>query len=118
MRTAGQMEPGRSPWSRWRGAAMAVAAFVLLVVLWELVKLVLPADGVSIGGVRVLPRTTDAAMPHVWTVLGTLFDPEVAGGGAAAVGRGGGPLRRAVHPRPGARRAPARRRARACCWRC
>ncbi|HSU09780.1 MAG TPA: ABC transporter permease subunit [Pseudonocardia sp.] len=79
MRTAGQMEPGRSPWSRWRGAAMAVAAFVLLVVLWELVKLVVPADGVSIGGVRVLPRTSDAAMPHVWTVLGTLFDPEVAG---------------------------------------
>jgi NitT/TauT family transport system permease protein len=79
VRTAGQMEPGRSPWSRWRGAAMAVAAFVLLVVLWELVKLVVPADGVSIGGVRVLPRTSDAAMPHVWTVLGTLFDPEVAG---------------------------------------
>jgi NitT/TauT family transport system permease protein len=79
VRTAGQVEPGRSPWSRWRGAAMAVAAFVLLVVLWELVKLVVPADGVSIGGVRVLPRTSDAAMPHVWTVLGTLFDPEVAG---------------------------------------
>ena len=28
---------------------------------------------------RVLPRTSDAAMPHVWTVLGRLFDPEVAG---------------------------------------
>ena len=57
----------------------AVAAFVLLVVVWELVKLVVPDDGVTIGGVRVLPRTSDAAMPHVWTIFGTLFEPEVAG---------------------------------------
>jgi NitT/TauT family transport system permease protein len=49
------------------------------VVVWELVKLVVPDDGVSVGGVRVLPRTSDAAMPHVWTIVGTLFDPEVAG---------------------------------------
>jgi NitT/TauT family transport system permease protein len=62
-----------------RAAAAALAAFVLLVVVWELVKAVVPADGVSIGGIRVLPRTSDAAMPHVWTVLGRLFDPEVAG---------------------------------------
>ena len=71
MRTTGR--------SRWRGAVMAAAAFVLLVVVWELVKLVVPDDGVSIGGTRVLPRTSDAAMPHVWTVVGTLFEPEVAG---------------------------------------
>ena len=64
---------------RWRSATTAVAAFVLLVVVWELVKLVVPDDGVSIAGTRVLPRTSDAAMPHVWTVLGRLFDPEVAG---------------------------------------
>ena len=77
MRTVGRVTSGRSP--RWRGAATAVAAFVLLVVVWELVKLVVPDDGVSIAGTRVLPRTSDAAMPHVWTVLGRLFDPEVAG---------------------------------------
>jgi len=65
--------------SRWRSAVTAVAAFVLLVVMWELVKLVVPDDGVSIAGTRVLPRTSDAAMPHVWTVLSRLFDPEVAG---------------------------------------
>ena len=70
-------DAGRPP--RWRPAATAVAAFVLLVVVWELVKLVVPDDGVSIAGTRVLPRTSDAAMPHVWTVLGRLFDPEVAG---------------------------------------
>lgn len=75
---------------RWRGP---VAAFALLVVVWELVKAVVPDDGVSIGGIRVLPRTSDAAMPHVWTVLGRLFDPEVAGAAdqrsiAAAVASG------------------------------
>lgn len=65
--------------SRWRSGATAVAAFALLVVAWELVKAVVPDDGVVLGGTRVLPRTSDAAMPHVWTVLGRLADPEVAG---------------------------------------
>jgi NitT/TauT family transport system permease protein len=77
VRTTGWGTP--SARSRWRSVATAVAAFVLLVVVWELVKLVVPADGVSIGGTRVLPRTSDAAMPHVWTVFGRLLDPEVAG---------------------------------------
>ena len=71
---------------RWRSGLMAVAGFVLLVLLWELAKLVLPADGVSVGGTRVLPRTDDAAMPHVWTVLQQLGRPEVAVPGARPVG--------------------------------
>ncbi len=62
-----------------RRAVTAVAAFALLVVAWELVKAVVPEAGVTVGGVRVLPRTSDAAMPHVWTVAGRLFAPEVAG---------------------------------------
>ena len=70
---------GQASPSRWRSVATAVAAFVLLVVVWELVKVVVPADGVTLGGTRVLPRTSDAAMPHVWTVLGRLVDPEVVG---------------------------------------
>jgi NitT/TauT family transport system permease protein len=64
---------------RARTALTAVAAFVLLVALWELAKFVLPDDGVLLGDTRVLPRTDDAAMPHVWTVLGRLAEPEVAG---------------------------------------
>lgn len=64
---------------RTRTAVTTVAAFALLVVLWELVKLVVPDDGVVIGGVRVLPRTDDASMPHVWTVVAKLGQPEVAG---------------------------------------
>ncbi|MDT7710493.1 MAG: NitT/TauT family transport system permease protein [Pseudonocardiales bacterium] len=72
--------------SRARSVLTAVAAFVLLAVLWELAKLVLPADGVLVGGTRLLPRTDDAAMPHVWTVLGRLGDPEVAAAGARPIG--------------------------------
>ena len=64
---------------RSRTVLTTVAAFALLVVMWELAKAVLPAAGVSVGDTRVLPRTDDAAMPHVWTVLGRLADPEVAG---------------------------------------
>jgi len=71
---------------RWRSVLVTGAAFVLLVVLWELAKLVLPADGVSIGDVRVLPRSADSAMPHVWTVLAQLGRPEVAAPGARSVG--------------------------------
>ncbi|HVH23645.1 MAG TPA: hypothetical protein VNA11_14440, partial [Pseudonocardia sp.] len=67
----------------WRSVVTGAAGFALLIVGWELAKLVLPAAGVSIGDVRVLPRTDDAAMPHVWTVLGRLDDPEVAGAAAA-----------------------------------
>jgi NitT/TauT family transport system permease protein len=65
--------------SRSRTVLTTVAAFVLLVTMWELAKLVLPADGVTVGGTRVLPRTDDGSMPHVWTVLGRLAEPEVAG---------------------------------------
>jgi NitT/TauT family transport system permease protein len=69
---------------RTRAVVTTVAAFALLVVLWELAKLILPDDGVLVGDTRVLPRTDDAAMPHVWTVLGRLVEPDVAG---AAAGR-------------------------------
>jgi NitT/TauT family transport system permease protein len=71
---------------RWRSVLMTVAGFVLLVVAWELAKLVLPAEGVSVGGTRLLPRTDDAAMPHVWTVLAQLPRPEVAAPGSRTVG--------------------------------
>lgn len=71
---------------RSRSLLTAVAGFALLVAVWELAKLVLPADGVLVGGTRLLPRTGDAAMPHVWTVLGRLGSPEVAGAGSRTVG--------------------------------
>jgi NitT/TauT family transport system permease protein len=65
---------------RYRSTVAAVAAFALLVVLWELAKAVLPTAGLMIGDTRVLPRTDDSVMPHVWSVLGALGAPEVGGG--------------------------------------
>ncbi|WP_219982790.1 ABC transporter permease subunit [Microbacterium sp. HD4P20] len=44
-------------------------------VLWELYKLLAPADGVSVAGMRVLPRTSDLAMPHVWDMAARLLAP-------------------------------------------
>ncbi|MFF2277102.1 ABC transporter permease [Agromyces sp. NPDC058126] len=52
-----------------------VAGLLLLVALWEGYKLLAPADGVLIGETRVLPRTTDLAMPHVWDMFGRLAEP-------------------------------------------
>lgn len=70
----------RRAWARW---AWGAAGVVAVVVLWELYKWLGPADGVVIGatpgqdgsGLRILPRTNDRAMPHVWTTIGRLFDP-------------------------------------------
>ncbi|MCZ4522015.1 ABC transporter permease subunit [Rhodococcus ruber] len=69
-----------------RRPVMAMAAIVVLLVLWELVKVLVPENGVSIAGVRVLPRTDDGALPHVWSVLAALTEPEVNVAGARSVG--------------------------------
>jgi len=63
---------------RWAVWAWGAAGIVALVLLWELYKLLGPADGVVIGserdGLRILPRTHDRAMPHVWTMVARLFE--------------------------------------------
>lgn len=58
--------------SAWGWGAVGI---LVIVAIWELYKLVGPADGVVIGGARVLPRTTDLAMPHVWDMIGRLLEP-------------------------------------------
>jgi NitT/TauT family transport system permease protein len=58
----------------------AVLALLAGVALWEGYKAVGAPDGTKILGVRVLPRTDDAAMPHVLDVLKRLGEPELAGG--------------------------------------
>lgn len=54
----------------WGGAGI-----VLVIAVWELYKLLAPQDGVVVGGLRVLPRPTDLAMPHVWDMAGRLLEP-------------------------------------------
>jgi NitT/TauT family transport system permease protein len=58
---------------------MFVAALALVVVLWETYKAVGPEDGGKVFGVRILPRTSNYAMPHVWDMLSRFGRPEVRG---------------------------------------
>jgi len=58
-----------------RPVLFGVAGVLAVALLWELYKLLGPADGVVVGGLRVLPRTTDLAMPHVWEMLARLAEP-------------------------------------------
>jgi len=62
-----------------RRAAMFVAALIGVAVIWEAYKFVGPTDGGSVLGVRILPRTADFAMPHVWEMFQRFGRPEERG---------------------------------------
>jgi NitT/TauT family transport system permease protein len=59
---------------------MLLLALVILAALWELYKLVIPDDGVSIGGSLILPRSDDTSMPHLSQIVGAFGKQEVTGG--------------------------------------
>jgi len=61
-----------------------VAALSVLAVaaLWETYKWLGPEQGWSLGGTRLLPRTTDLAMPHTWHMVARLFEPVSGATGA------------------------------------
>ncbi|MGW4849523.1 ABC transporter permease [Nocardia brasiliensis] len=64
---------------RWVRSGYAAAVFLLVVGVWELVKFAVPERGVSIGEQRILPRTGDGALPHVWSVVTVLGERDGAG---------------------------------------
>jgi NitT/TauT family transport system permease protein len=64
-------------------AGRLLLAIAGLCVLWELYKLLMPADGVAIGDTLVLPRADDASMPHISEIFGAFGEPEVAGAAQA-----------------------------------
>jgi NitT/TauT family transport system permease protein len=66
-----------------RRGAMVALALVLLGVLWELYKAVIPEDGVAIGDTLVLPRSDDASMPHLSEIFGAFGEAESGGGTVA-----------------------------------
>lgn len=72
----------RSGSRRWIALGWGVAGLVTVAALWELYKWLAPAGGVLIGDTRILPRTTDLAMPHVGDMLTRLFEPVTAAPGA------------------------------------
>ncbi|MFE9576789.1 ABC transporter permease [Nocardia sp. NPDC006044] len=57
----------------------AVGVLVLVLAVWELVKFAVPERGVSIGDQRILPRTGDGALPHVWSVVTVLGERDNSG---------------------------------------
>lgn len=67
---------------RTRAALLGVAGVLALAALWELYKLVGPADGWSVGSLRLLPRSTAIAMPHLWDMVARALEPVNGGAGA------------------------------------
>lgn len=61
--------------SRVRAGLLGVAGVLVLVAIWEGYKWLAPDEGVVIGDSRILPRSTDLAMPHVWEMLARLAAP-------------------------------------------
>jgi NitT/TauT family transport system permease protein len=58
---------------------MFVASIVLVVLVWEGYKAVGPEKGGKIFGLRLLPKSEDSSMPHVWSMLRRYSRPEVRG---------------------------------------
>jgi NitT/TauT family transport system permease protein len=59
---------------------MPVLALLVLAALWELYKLAMPDDGLSIGEHLILPRADDASMPHLSQIFDEFTKDEVSGG--------------------------------------
>lgn len=68
--------------ARVRSALLGLASLLAVAVVWEAYKALGPGEGWSVGELRVLPRTTDLAMPHTWDVLTRLVEPISAAPGA------------------------------------
>lgn len=64
-----------------RRTGLFCAALFLVACAWELYKLVGPDNGGSLLGVRMIPKTSDRAMPHTWDMVQRLGEPENRGGG-------------------------------------
>lgn len=71
--------------SRWRPALMGVLAVLVVIAVWELYKLVGPVDGGEYFGMRLLPRSDDVSMPHVWSIFERFWQPDVAVAGGSTV---------------------------------
>jgi NitT/TauT family transport system permease protein len=70
---------------RARAVLLGVAGVVLLGLAWEAYKAIAPATGVVVGGITVLPRTSDIAMPHLATMAQRALEPVVAAPGSPPV---------------------------------
>lgn len=75
----------KSTSARVRPFLFGALGVVLLGIIWEIYKALGPADGVVVGGLTVLPRTSDIAMPHLWTMWERLGEPVTSASGSPAL---------------------------------
>ena len=71
------------------GALQGLLGLVAVVLLWEGYKVLGPDDGVVVGAdeTRILPRTTDLAMPHTWEMVRRILEPTTSLDGALPLWR-------------------------------
>ncbi|RHW25987.1 ABC transporter permease subunit [Nocardioides immobilis] len=62
-------------WNRFRAVVFGVLGVAAVVATWDVYKAFGPEQGVLVGDTRVLPRTTDLAMPHSWEMLQRFGEP-------------------------------------------
>ena len=70
---------------RLRPYLLGALGLAVLALAWESYKAIGPADGVVVGGLTVLPRTSDIAMPHLWTMAARLAEPVTSASGSPAL---------------------------------
>lgn len=68
--------------TRVRALLLGILGIVLVGVTWDLYSTFGPDAGVQLGGVLVLPRASETAMPHVGSMFARLFEPVASGPGS------------------------------------
>ncbi len=74
-------------WPVLRSGLLGVLGLLAVAGAWEGYKALVPENGVIVGDNRVLPRTTDLAMPHVWDMIQRLGEPVSSLAGAEVLWR-------------------------------
>jgi len=69
-------------WNRFRAVVFGVLGVAAVVATWDVYKSFGPEQGVLVGDIRVLPRTTELAMPHSWEMLKRFGEPVTGLAGA------------------------------------
>lgn len=67
---------------RFRGIVLGFLGVATVVAAWDLYKGLGPEQGVLLGDTRILPRTTDLAMPHSWEMVQRFGEPVTSLSGA------------------------------------
>lgn len=63
-----------------RRTALLLAALGLAAVAWEVYKAIGPEQGGDIFGWRIIPKTNDRVMPHVWEMFAEFGRPAIGSG--------------------------------------